>query len=293
MTNDRSRGDMRTTICVSVDVDAYSAVLFENDAPDAAALSRGEFDTRVGVPRLLALFRQFDIPATFFVPGHTTDCFPETLEAIVANGHEVGHHGYLHEPPARLTVEEEATALDRGLETLERRVGIRPLGYRAPLWEPSSRTIELLEQRNFVYDSSLMATDFLPYRPRAGDIISARGATFGRPARLIEIPASWVFDDWSYFANVRRAGGGGPTPPSHVHEIWTEAIAYAAESTSDAAVVFTMHPQVSGQGYVLRMLQRLLGKLAASGAEFLTLAEAAHRFELAEQPLQPTPCAPR
>lgn len=266
-------------ICLSIDVDAFSPTIYEGRATDAAALSRGEFDTRVAVPRLLALLRDLEIPATFFVPGHTADCFPETVEAIVGAGHEIGHHGYLHEPPARLAPEEEAEALDRGLDALERRAGVRPAGYRAPLWEPSPITIALLEQRGFAYDSSLMGTDFLPYRPRVGDRVDARGASFGREASVVEVPGSWVFDDWSYFANVRRMGGGGPTPPSHVAEIWSETIAYASESSSGAAVVFTIHPQVSGQGYVLRTLRRVLGSLTDDGYEFLTLLEVARRFD--------------
>lgn len=281
--NKISRDQNGCAICLSIDVDAFSPALYDGRETDAAAFSRGEFDTRVGVPRLLALLREIDVRATFFVPGHTADCFPEALEAIIAAGHEVGHHGYLHEPPARLTPAEEAEALDRGLDALERRAGLRPAGYRAPLWEPSTVTIELLEQRGFAYDSSLMGSDFVPYRPRVGDRIDTHGAEFGRSAALVEIPASWIFDDWSYFANARRAGGGAPTPPSHAAEIWTEAIAYAAESMSGAAVVFTIHPQVSGQGYVLRTLRRVLGKLAETGYEFVTLLEAANRFEQLEK----------
>ncbi len=276
---DTTKNHNGCAICVSIDVDAFSPTIYEGRTTDAAALSRGEFDVRVGVPRLLALLRDLQAPATFFVPGHTADCFPDTLEKIVAAGHEIGHHGYLHEPPARLTPEQEAEALDRGIAALEQRAGVRPTGFRAPLWEPSPATIGLLQDRGFAYDSSLMGTDFVPYRPRVGDRVHANGADFGPEASLVEIPASWVFDDWSYFANVRRAGGGGPTPPSHVAEIWSETIAYASESSSGAAIVFTVHPQVSGQGYVLRTLRRFLHELAAAGYPFLTLAEVAERFD--------------
>lgn len=263
-------------ICVTVDVDAYASVLFDREGADAAALSRGEFDVRIGVPRLLDLFAAFDVKATFFVPGHTADCFPDVVESIAGASHEIGHHGYLHEPPARLTREEEETSLDRGLDSLAR-YGVRPEGYRAPLWEASSHTVQLLEARGFAYDSSLMATDFIAYRPRVGDVVNEQGATFGRDAALIELPASWIFDDWSYFANAWRPGGGGPTAPSQVLEIWTEAIAYASECVADATVVITLHPQVSGQGYVLRLLTRLFTQLRGAGAEFVTMSQAARR----------------
>lgn len=251
---------MPTTICLSFDIDAYGPALFAGDR-NAAVLSRGEFDTQVAVPRILALLADCRLPATFFIPGHTADCFPKMVETVAAAGHEIAHHGYLHEPPAQLSAEQEAEALRKGIQSLERIIGTPPRGYRAPLWEPSSRTIELLVDHGFAYDSSLMGTDFIPYRARVGDVVDPEGATFGRESAIVELPSSWIFDDWSYFANARRAGGGGPTPPSHVLEIWAEQVAFAAESVPDGVVVMTLHPQVSGQGYVMRMLRQFLDQL--------------------------------
>ena len=276
-TNDVTTQARGCTVCVTMDVDAYSVILFSGGEANAAALSRGEFDVRVGVPRLLDLLAAFDARGTFFVPGHTARCFPETVAQIAGAGHEIAHHGDVHEPPARLEPAEEAAALDRGLESLAG-CGIRPEGYRAPLWEPSLRTVELLEARGFAYDSSFMATDFRPYRPRIGDAVDKNGAWFGRESGLVELPGSWVFDDWSYFANIPRPGGGGPTPPSQVLEIWTEAIAYATDGTPGAVVVMTLHPQVSGQGHVVRALRRLFTQREA-GAEFLTMRAAARRAD--------------
>lgn len=251
---------MPTTICLSFDIDAYGPALFQGDR-NAAVLSRGEFDAQVAVPRILALLRDYELRATFFIPGHTADCFPRMVEAVLDAGHEIAHHGYLHEPPAQISAEHEAEVLAKGIRALERITGMVPQGYRAPLWEPSSRTIELLAEHGFAYDSSLMGTDFIPYRARSGDIVTPEGATFGRESQIVELPSSWIFDDWSYFANARRAGGGGPTPPSHVLEIWREQVSFAAESVSDGVVVMTLHPQVSGQGYVLRMLRQFLDRL--------------------------------
>lgn len=263
------------TICLTCDVDAFSPAVFRGDA-DAATLSQGEFDTRVAVPRLIELFADLAVPATFFVPGHTALCFPEEVQAIAVAGHEVGHHGHVHEPPAEVTGEEEEAALDRGLEALADVLGVRPVGYRAPMWLPSVRTIGLLESRNFEYDSSLMATDVLPYWARAGDEVSAEGARWGRRSTIVEVPGSWTFDDWGYFANVLRPGGGGQAPPSHVREIWSEVVEHARESVADPVVVFTFHPQVSGQGHVLRMLRRLLEPLVdAPDVHFSSLVDAA------------------
>lgn len=243
------------TVCLSFDIDAYSPMLFEGEQ-SPAALSRGEFSANVGVPRLLALLAEFEIRATFFIPGHTARWFPAAVPAVLAGGHEIGHHGYLHEPPARLSRAEEEDALALGIQEIERQAGLRPTGYRAPLWQPSMRTIGLLEREGFEFDSSLMGDDFTPYWAPADEVITAELVSRGRPTSVVEMPSSWVFDDWSYFANVRRAGGTGPTPPAGVFEIWTETVRFAAESVAGAVLVVTMHPEVSGQGYVIRFLRR-------------------------------------
>ena len=115
------------TVCLSFDIDAYSPMLFAGEQ-SLAALSHGEFSVDVAVPRLLALLADYEITATFFIPGHTARWCPQAVSAVLAGGHEVGHHGYLHEPPARLSLAAETDALGRGIEALEQRTGARPAG---------------------------------------------------------------------------------------------------------------------------------------------------------------------
>ncbi len=266
------------TVCLSFDIDAYSPMLFAGER-SVAALSRGEFSTDVAVPRLIALLSAYGIKATFFVPGHTARWCPQVVPAVLENGHEVGHHGYLHEPPARLSREQEADALTMGIEALERQTGERPKGYRAPLWEPSAHTIELLQREAFEFDSSLMGNDFTPYWARAGEVITAERLARGHETSVVEMPASWIFDDWAYFANVPRAGGNGATPPSQVLEIWTDTVRFASESLSEGVLVVTMHPEVSGQGYVIRFLRRWIEWLQdQSGISFETVGSAASKW---------------
>jgi peptidoglycan-N-acetylglucosamine deacetylase len=59
---------------------------------------------------------------------------------IVAAGHEVAHHGYLHEQPTGASAQQEADHLDRGLAALEEVAGVRSVGYRAPMWDLSWRS---------------------------------------------------------------------------------------------------------------------------------------------------------
>ena len=81
----------RSTVCLTFDFDALS-VWLAYDRVTPAMLQRGEYGARVGVPRVLDFLEERGLPATFFVPGHTVDSFPEETESILAAGHEVAHH---------------------------------------------------------------------------------------------------------------------------------------------------------------------------------------------------------
>ena len=76
-------------------------------------VSRGEFGP-VGERRILDLLAEHEAQATFFVPGHTALAFPDATQAIVEAGHEVGHHGWVHENPVGLDRAQEAHVLRRG-----------------------------------------------------------------------------------------------------------------------------------------------------------------------------------
>ena len=175
---------VRAAASVTFDVDAESAILA--DAPEAAArlsvMTHQAYGPRTGVPRLLRILERRGVRATFFVPGHTADRFPDTVRAIRDAGHELGHHGYCHEPVFRASAEDEETYLLRGLDALDRIAGIRPAGYRAPWWETTYRTPALLARHGFLYDSSLMDAD-RPYLLDARDAAEVRdgGPAAGLP----------------------------------------------------------------------------------------------------------------
>src|SRR5918912_1436621 len=120
---------------LSFDVDAESPLPVEGGrhARNPMAMSHQAYGPLVAVPRILDLLAEYGLPATFFVPGLTTDRYPETVERIAAAGHDIAHHGYSHHSPLRLDENAERADLERGLEALER-VGVRPEGYRTPSW---------------------------------------------------------------------------------------------------------------------------------------------------------------
>ncbi|MGA7835742.1 MAG: polysaccharide deacetylase family protein [Acidimicrobiales bacterium] len=100
----------------------------------------------VGVPRLLKLLERLGIKATFFVPGYTALRYPDTVRTIAADGHEIAHHGFLHEPLGEADEASEIKHLESGLAALEEVAGVRPVGYRAPMWELNYRSPGLLAE---------------------------------------------------------------------------------------------------------------------------------------------------
>src|SRR5215472_11613473 len=98
-------------VCLSFDFDALSSWIVR-DETSPTALSRGEFGV-VAAGRLLTLLERRRIRTTWFIPGHTIETYPDVCARVHAAGHEVGCHGYLHEPPATLDREREAAVLDR------------------------------------------------------------------------------------------------------------------------------------------------------------------------------------
>jgi peptidoglycan/xylan/chitin deacetylase (PgdA/CDA1 family) len=162
-------------------------------------LQRGEYGARVGVPRLLDRLAALGLPATFFIPGHTIESFLAECEAILGAGHEIAHHSYAHVDPSRQSPAQERADMERALAALER-LGVRPWGYRSPSADMSPATLPLLEEHEFLYDSSLMADDFRPYRPRIGDKVTReQPLQRGREALLWELPMSFELDDWPHF----------------------------------------------------------------------------------------------
>jgi peptidoglycan/xylan/chitin deacetylase (PgdA/CDA1 family) len=277
----------RATVCLTFDFDAISIWIGPYGATSPSMISRGEFGV-VGVERILRLLERRGISATFFVTGHTADSYPESVRAIVAAGHEIGHHGYLHENPVTLSPEEERRVLERGLAALDGAAGVRPVGYRSPAWDNSPHTVGLLLEYGFRYESSLMGKDFEPYWCRTGDVIQLDGPyLFGPEVDLVELPVSWHLDDFPHFEYVRLANRLSPglSAPSKVEEIWRDEFDFMYREVPNGVYTLTMHPQVIGRGHRLMLLERLIEHVSAhEGVRFVTLAEAADAFRASHPP---------
>ncbi len=272
----------KITVCLTFDFDAISLWIGGFRARSLSAISRGEFG-RVGAERLIAMLERWGARSTWFIPGHSAETFPHIVEKLVAGGHEIGNHGYLHSHPK--SPEDEAAILDRGNEVLKRLTGKQPVGYRSPGAGLSENMVGLLLSRRFLYDSSLMGDDFSPYYMRIGDVARDDGPyVFGKPVDVVEIPFTWGLDDFPAFEYVTSRAGiqQGLASPDAVYQIWAGDFDYLYEELGEGVYTLTMHPQVIGRGHRLRMLNRLVEHIRAhDGVEFATMSEVALAFKRA------------
>ena len=239
--------DIKCVALLTFDIDGPTAAM--NMVPNAinmpSLMSMGEYGPKVATPRILDLLDDHDIKASFFIPGYVAEKHEELVKDIVRRGHEVGHHGYIHEPPASLNPEEEWEVLERGISILERITGKKPLGYRSPAWELSGYSLEYLATLGFKYDASLMGDD-APYV-----LDTPKGP-------IVELPSHWLLDDFPYFAFIpAQRFLGPPQNPDEAYQAWVAE--FNGMYRYGRSFHLTMHPQVIGRPGRLLMLERLIG----------------------------------
>lgn len=268
----------RLAASIGSDFDAQSVWMGTFGSTSQSLLSRGEFGAVVGVPRLLDTFQRYRIRTTWCTPTHTMQTFPEQIEAILAQGHEIAAHGVYHEPINKLDPDEERRLMALQVEQHLRLTGRRPRGYRSPAWDVSATTFDLLEEHGFDWDSSLMGRDFEPYRPKLVTGIDREGGnTFGPPRSLLEIPVSWYLDDFPPLENLPRSVGMQSTET--VLRRWIDQFDFAYERCPSGVFALTVHPQTIARAHHLLMLERFLDHVAGhDGVWFATLSEIADRW---------------
>jgi peptidoglycan/xylan/chitin deacetylase (PgdA/CDA1 family) len=271
----------RHIVCLTFDFDAMSGFIARG-MTSPTPVSRGEFGADVATPRLLALLKKYKIQTSWYIPGHTLETYPARCREVFDAGHEIGHHGWTHVPPAQLTRDEEEAGLMRANEAIRKLTGRYARGYRSPSWDLSPHSVELLLKHDFIYDSSMMGNDYMPYRVREGDVITLdKPAVFGKTTRLIEMPVSWTLDDYPHFEFVRTKETilPGLMNTSLVFENWVNDFLYLKKNLAWGVITYTFHPFVIGRGARMLMLEKLIKKLKSGGAVFMTLENAVAQFD--------------
>jgi len=266
----------RHIVCLTFDFDTQSGFIARG-MTTPTPLSRGEFGAMAS-GRILKFLKERDIKATWFTPGFTIESWPKESAAVAEAGHEIGHHSWAHIPNANQTRDEEEADLVRANESIRKLTGKTARGYRSPSWDLSAHTIDLLIKHGFLYDSSLMGADYIPYRARRGDVAElGKPYQFGAPTELIEMPISWSLDDHPHFEFIRtpQTVAPGLQPARAVMQSWLDEFIYMKKTVDWGVLTYTMHPYVIGRGYRMLSLEWLCDQLANEGAVFMTMEQAA------------------
>lgn len=203
-------------------------------------LSQGTYGVKVGLDLVLGALSEHGVRATFFVPGRVCQLHPDQVRKIIAEGHEIGHHGFTHTSPTKLSIEAEERELVNGLTVLTG-LGAEVVGYRSPSWDFSPHTLSLLSRHGFLYSSNLM-DDIAPYRhPQSS---------------LVELPVHWILDDAPHFWFDGSSWTKTIQSPAAVKDLWlTEMMGI---QRLGGVATLTMHPQIIGRPSRISLLDDVL-----------------------------------
>jgi len=251
----------RVAVCLSFDVDnEYMA----NKQPLPVPMSGGEYGATTGLVRILDLLDRQQIPASFYIPAVSSALHPDMIGQILkSKRHEVGVHGWIHEYlPTIGDAAKEEQLLNQAIEYLTQATGKRPVGYRAPSWAFSPNTLGQLIRAGFLYDSSMMAMDE-PYEIDSD----------GKPTGLIELPVTWILDDYPYFGET--LDGSLPSPES-VYEVYKAEFDGAYQEKT--IFILTMHPHISGHRSRIVQLDRLITYMKSKPGVWFATEEAVANY---------------
>ena len=253
-------GAARVAVLFSFDVDNETVKGLRTGDPSVGTLSAGQYGSRAALPRVLRLLEAESVPSTFFFPAWSLKIAPEQAEMILAPGiHEIGVHGWIHETNTALDGETEARLLRQATDAIEDITGSRPVGYRAPSWNHSPNTLNIIREMEFLYESSLFADD-RPYELMQN----------GEPTGFVELPVDWILDDAPFFNPL----GNRYMNPRDILQVWIDEFDRAWEERT--MFLLTMHPHVIGHRSNIVALEGLIQHIKTKeGVWFGTLEDAA------------------
>jgi len=254
-------GGARVAVLLSYDVDNETIQGLRTGNINIGQLSQGQYGSRVALPRIVKLMDEQEIPATFFFPAWSLKLAPEQAGIIQQSGrHEIGVHGWIHELNTSLDGATESRLLAQAVDQIEAITGTRPVGYRAPSWNHSPNTLQIVRDMGFLYESSLMHDD-RPYELLQN----------GEPTGVVELPVEWILDD----APLLNPLGTRYMNPRDVMQVWIDEFDKAWEEGT--IFLLTMHPHVIGHRSRLVALEGLIEHIKSKDQVwFATHEQAAH-----------------
>ena len=255
-------GGARVAVLLSYDVDNETIQGLRTGNINIGQLSQGQYGSRVALPRIVKLMDEQEIPATFFFPAWSLKLAPEQAGIIQQSGrHEIGVHGWIHELNTSLDGATESRLLAQAVDQIEAITGTRPVGYRAPSWNHSPNTLQIVRDMGFLYESSLMHDD-RPY-----ELLQD-----GEPTGVVELPVEWILDD----APLLNPLGTRYMNPRDVMQVWMDEFDKAWEEGT--MFLLTMHPHVIGHRSRLVALEGLIEHIKSKDQVWFATHEQAARY---------------
>jgi peptidoglycan/xylan/chitin deacetylase (PgdA/CDA1 family) len=195
---------------------------------DLGTESHYDYGSRAGVWRLARIFDEAGIPVTVSAAAVALELNPAVAHWMREHDHDLLGHGWRWIEPWRLSREQEREQILRAIETFERVLGRRPLGWNCRSW-PSPHTRELLvEEGGFIYDSDGSGDD-VPYYVRA----------VGRP--FLVVPYSKTYNDSRYLVSP------GFAAPRDFLDTLTRGVDELVRERRTALMTVAVHARWSGQ----------------------------------------------
>ncbi|MFQ5850618.1 MAG: polysaccharide deacetylase family protein [Candidatus Binatia bacterium] len=204
---------------------------------DMGVVMDREYGEKVGIWRLLDLFDTEAVKATFFLNGKTVEENSEAASEIVKRDHEIASQTYIHEYPVMFEKEAERKTIQQAVESFNKVLGVKPLGYLSPGVRPTPNTLELIAEEGFLWSSDSISDD-LPYPVKVND------------KTIIMIPKDWHPNDYTTYDVDARA-------PREVLGLLLDAFDYLYEEgvTSPKLITVSIHPYLSGRPYRAKVLR--------------------------------------
>ncbi|EXJ92799.1 hypothetical protein A1O3_01353 [Capronia epimyces CBS 606.96] len=285
----------RVLVGYGIDVDAVSGWLNTRDGSPAnpTDVSRGVFGATIGIDRLLKLWDKYGIKATWFVPAHSIESFPQQLAKVRDAGHEIGLHGYTHEFVSTLSEQQQRDVLAKSIQVVSAFTGKHPKGWTAPAWTTSRETVRLLEEFGIEYDHSFMHHDSQLYYVPDGreewtetDVAKSaaewmKPMTAITPSKVVEVPANWHLDDWPPFQlSLKQASTHGYIDPYVIERLWKDQFSFLYREYDTFVFPMSIHPQVSGKPQVILMHERIIEWINQhEGVEWCTMETMVKEFK--------------
>lgn len=256
------KGGARMAVALSFDSD-HETFELKNGGDSIGKMSQGQYGARRGIARILKTLEKHAVPASFFMPAVVALINPDEVRSVIANGHEIGMHSWIHEFNSGLDHATERDLAFRACDVLEKLSGVRLVGMRTASWDFSPHTLAIAREMQLLYDSSLMADDE-PYELLEDN----------EPTGMVEIPVEWIRDDAPYFAMDRMSGARPYGSPEMVANIFARELELAWEE--GGLFQLTMHPHHIGHRSRMFVLEETIQLAKSKGnVWFCTHAELA------------------